>query len=78
MSVSFNFQSPVWAVLVTQILAFAAWHMDLSHKVKFHDGWIQRRIDIAEKVVGLEERMRLAEKEVDQLEVTLGKFRQSH
>jgi hypothetical protein len=73
-----NFKSPIWTVLITQFVALAAGYIELHHKVKFHDAWIQRRIDVLEKVARLEERIRLAELEIDELERTYGRFQQSH
>jgi hypothetical protein len=69
-----DFKSPIWPVLITQIVALAVGYMELNHKVKFHDAWIKRRIDVLEKVARLEERMRLAEAEIDELEKNMGDF----
>jgi hypothetical protein len=69
-----DFKSPIWPVLITQIVALAVGYIELNHKVKFHDAWIKRRIDVSEKVARLEERMRLAEEEINELEATLGNF----
>jgi hypothetical protein len=74
----FNFKSPIWPVLITQAVALVAGYIEINHRVKFHDAWIKRRIDVAEKVARLEERIRLAEKEIDELEGERGRFQQSH
>jgi hypothetical protein len=74
----FDFKSPIWPVLITQIVVLAAGYIDLNHKVKFHEAWIHRRIDVAEKIARLEERMRLAEEEINELEEKNGRFRQSN
>ncbi|MDR1208266.1 MAG: hypothetical protein LBJ89_02850 [Holosporales bacterium] len=73
-----DFKSPIWPVLITQVVALAVGYMELNHKVKFHDAWIRRRIDMAEKIARLEERMRLAEQEINELEVNDGRFRKSN
>jgi hypothetical protein len=73
-----DFKSPIWPVLITQIVALAVGYMELNHKVKFHDAWIKRRIDMAERIARLEERMRLAEQEINELEVNDGRFRKSN
>jgi hypothetical protein len=71
-----NFKSPIWTVLITQFVALAVGYIELNHKVKFHDAWIQRRIDVLEKVARLEERIRLAELEINELEGIYGRFQQ--
>jgi hypothetical protein len=73
-----DFKSPIWPVLITQIVALAVGYMELNHKVKFHDAWIRRRIDVLEKVARLEERMRLAEQEINELEMNDGRFCKSN
>jgi hypothetical protein len=73
---SWNFKSPIWAVLITQIIALAVWCIELNHQVKFHDAWIRRHIDVAEKIARLEERVRLAELEINELEAIYGRFQQ--
>jgi hypothetical protein len=73
-----DFKSPIWPVLITQVVALAIGYMELNHKVKFHDAWIKRRIDVLEKVARLEERIRLAEQEINELEVNDGRFRKSN
>jgi hypothetical protein len=73
-----NFKSPIWTVLITQFVALAVGYIELHHKVKFHDAWIQRRIDVLEKVARLEERIRLAEIEINQLEEIYGRFQQGN
>ncbi|MDR1208496.1 MAG: hypothetical protein LBJ89_04035 [Holosporales bacterium] len=70
----FKFNHSIWPVLITQALALVAGYVELNQKVKFHDAWIRRRIDMAEKIARLEERMRLAEAEIDQLEGSHGRF----
>jgi hypothetical protein len=74
----FNFKSPIWPVLITQAVALVAGYVELSHKVKFHDAWIRRRLDVSEKVARLEERVKLAEKEIDEMEAWNGRFQKSH
>ncbi|MDR1208336.1 MAG: hypothetical protein LBJ89_03215 [Holosporales bacterium] len=69
-----DFKSPIWPVLITQIVALAVGYIELSHKVKFHDAWIRRRIDVSERIARLEERMRLAEEEINELEDGMGDF----
>jgi hypothetical protein len=46
--------------------------------VKFHDAWIKRHIDAAERIARLEERMRLAELEINELEMWNGQFRKGN
>jgi hypothetical protein len=67
-------KSPIWPVLITQIVALIVGYIELNHKVKFHDAWIKRRIDVSEKVARLEERMRLAEAEINELGEKMGNF----
>lgn len=69
-----NLNSPLWVALLTQLVALAAGYVELNHKVKFHDAWIRRRVDVSEKVARLEERMKLAEKEIDEMEEKMGDF----
>ncbi|MDR1207946.1 MAG: hypothetical protein LBJ89_01185 [Holosporales bacterium] len=73
-----DFKSPIWPVLITQIVALAVGYMELNHKVKFHDAWIKRRIDVSERIARLEERIRLAEQEINELEVNDGRFCKSN
>jgi hypothetical protein len=73
-----NFNSPIFGILLTQFVAFAVGYFELSHKVKFHDAWIQRRIDVAEKIARLEERMRITEEELNEMEERLGRFQKSN
>jgi hypothetical protein len=68
-----NFKSPIWTVLITQFVALAVGYIELHHKVKFHDAWIRRRIDVLET-----QRIRLAELEIDELERTYGRFQQGN
>jgi lysozyme family protein len=70
----FDFKAPIWPVLITQIVVLAVGYIELQHKVKFHDAWIHRRIDVSEKIARLEERMRLAELEIDEMEERMGNF----
>jgi hypothetical protein len=74
----FNLKPQVVTILITQFIAFAIGYIELSHKVKFHDAWIQRRIDVAEKIARLEERMRITEEELNQVEERLGRFQKSN
>lgn len=73
-----TFNSPIWAILITQALALATGYIELNHKVKFHDAWIHRRLDVSEKIARLEERVNLAEKEIDELEGKDGRFLKSN
>jgi hypothetical protein len=48
------FNSSIWPVLITQAAVLIAGYLELNQKVKFHDAWIRRHIDVAEKVARLE------------------------
>jgi hypothetical protein len=73
-----NFKASIWPILITQSIALVGGYIELNHKVKFHDAWIRRHIDVAEKMARLEERARLAELEINELEEVYGRFQKSN
>jgi hypothetical protein len=78
-------KSPIVATLIGQIIAFALWQVDLDRKVRAHEAWIQRFSALAneekipQRVARLEERLRLSEEEINELEVWRdGRLQQSN